>query len=320
MKYPRVEALREQIDFLVLQLDHGRAAGERHAGDVAGLAAQHHRLDAAWRALARHRDDVLVCEELAVDSFLSDQVPAELVAEADAVWERFERDLARALMALEPYRDAVTLMLSELDGHRTLDRWLPALADACEAHGWQAYAHLDGDDARPDEDWPRERRWGPGRPLKDQLERVTAPTRTARNVLLRARGEDVGALLALEAGLSVWPAGGDEKDACLDVTLVKMSDVLNEPDWAHPALVPPAPSAYGERRKARRNREHAPNGWVRTRDSRWAGPFATLGVYFEAIERVAARDLAAYELNEAVPRDERFQGLLDDVVPESMRG
>jgi hypothetical protein len=139
-------------------------------------------------------------------------------------------------------------------------------------------------------------------------------------VLLRARGEDVGALLALEAGLSVWPAGGDEKDACLDVTLVKMSDVLNEPDWAHPALVPPAPSAYGERRKARRNREHAPNGWVRTRDSRWAGPFATLGAYFEAIERVAARDLAAYELNEGAPRDERFQGLLDEVVPESMRG
>jgi hypothetical protein len=121
-------------------------------------------------------------------------------------------------------------------------------------------------------------------------------------------------------GLHVWPGGGDEKDACLDVTLVKMATELTDKDWVHPALVPCTPGSYGERRRARRNREHVPNGWVRTRDSRWAGPFETLEAYFEAIERVAARDLVAYELNEGAPRDERFIGLLDELVPESMRG
>ena len=320
MRYPRVEALQEQLEFLVLQLDHGRAAGARHAGDVAGLGAQHHRLDAVWRSLASHLDDILVAEELAIDSFLHDRVPHELVAEADTVWERFERDLARALIAQEPYRDTVTLLLSELDGHRTLDRWLPPLADACERRGWTALAHIDGEPPRADEAWPRERRWGVGRALNDQLERVTAPARTARNVLLRVRGEGAGALLALEAGLQVWPAGGEEKDACLDVTLVKMATELSDKDWEHPALVPCTPGSYGERRRARRNREHASTGWVRTRDSRWAGPFGGLHAYFEALERVAAQDLVAYELNEMTPRDERFIGLLDEQVPESMRG
>jgi hypothetical protein len=59
---------------------------------------------------------------------------------------------------------------------------------------------------------------------------------------------------------------------------------------------------------------------VRTRDSRWAGPFADLDAYFHALERVASQDLVTYELNEMTPRDERFIGLLDEQVPESMRG
>ncbi|WP_437279301.1 AAA family ATPase [Sorangium sp. So ce375] len=259
-----IEQLKEQIDFLLTQLSltSGPSRDRRKEIDTAALQAEHHRLSELWGRLERAQEEMHGVEELALMALLEGEEVRGLASEARAAWEGMRKVLPRALVATESRRDAITLILEELD-EGAFARWLVPLLKALPRRGWGATLHIDGDRAGPgDGAWPASRRWGPPRSLDDVLEALDKPKRGFRSVLLRCTGADAGALLSLERGLhrmvvrkrDAGDAPGDDRLHVFVHFVAHAADIA-EDQWEHRSLAPPPAGSAAARRRGAAARE-----------------------------------------------------------------
>ncbi|WP_437781286.1 AAA family ATPase [Sorangium sp. So ce1097] len=268
MSLAPIEQLRDQIDFLLTQLSlaTGPSRDRRRELDTAALQAEHHRLSEIWGRLARAQEEMHSVEELALMALLEGEEVRELAREARAAWEGVRGVLPRAMVATESRRDAITLILEELD-EGAFDRWLAPLLRELPRRGWSATLHIDGDRARPgDGAWPVDRRWGPPRAPGDVLEALDRAKRGFRSVLLRCTGAYAGAFLSLERGLHQIVVGRREAGAARDtsgdgrlhvfVHFVAHAADIAEDQWEHRSLAPPPAGSAAARRRGAAAREH----------------------------------------------------------------
>jgi len=245
----RIVELREHVDFLSAQLAYGR---KKHRTDTSfhhmgEMQAEHYRLSTLIQRLEEDFEEVCLIEEGALAGFFDGEPLDEAADRAKAVTKRFDATLLRALIAREPRRNAVTLMLQELDDQRALDRWLLPLLEDMTRRNWTCTLHIDSNVGAAD--WPAKRRWGPPQTAPWMAGELPKENRSFKNVMLRAQGDDV-LLLALEAGTHEYPpatAGGDP--AFLRVALVALRSALTDEEWTPPGLDPTLPLAFAQFRK-----------------------------------------------------------------------
>ncbi|MFO0626447.1 MAG: AAA family ATPase [Polyangiales bacterium] len=255
LRLPRLVALREQLDYVVASLDHGRAAkDDTAAAEIAALQTEHHHLTTVWDALETHRTALHDVEELMTLATFERGAADELLDEALAADARYRTALARALLAAEPRRDAITLMVAEIDGRRGLDRWLGALLDALEPRGWSAVFHLHGSaHRRADDVWPPDLPWCAPRDAAWMRAKLDEEDRDFSYVVVRVRGPWCGALLALEAGLVVIapvPHAHEEDRAHLWVRTLGLTDGVPDAAWRDAMMTPPPSTQWPQVRRA----------------------------------------------------------------------
>ncbi len=258
-----VEALREQVQLLVTQLaaEHEaqakRAAkrerprrGEapqRSGADLGHMLAEHHRLAAAMGAIDGPWAEIKDLEELAMGALFDGESLGGLATEARAVRRRFRGALARALVALEPNRDGIVLLLHELDGGRALDCYLVPFLHHLPLRGWSADVHLAGD-AGPG--WPADRRFGPARSHDEVLERLGGRDRP-RSAVVAVRGDLAGVLLALEGGLHRFEKLSARADETrLHVERLVLRPSLGDREWHDERVAPLLPQQADLLRRA----------------------------------------------------------------------
>ncbi|APR77395.1 ATP-dependent Clp protease ATP-binding subunit ClpA [Minicystis rosea] len=255
--------MKDQIDFLLTQLnltDKEKRDGriQREQGE---LSADHHRLDALWRRLMSAQEELHAVEELALVGLFEGQPIGALVDDAEKAFDAFQRALPYALVALQPRRDAITIVLDELD-EGALDRWLRPLLDEMPKRGWSALVHVAGQQG---DGWPADRRWGPPQSM-DWLARELG-TRSGgglKALLLRVRGPYAGAFLALEAGLhrTIKERKSEGKDddesgkLHLHVRTVALQFDVPGDAWNEPHLEPPRPASANARKRGPAARIH----------------------------------------------------------------
>ena len=314
-----VEQLVDQIDFLRTQLSLGPADREqgRQAQETAQLQAEHHRLSEAWQRLQRAQEDVRSVEELAMMALFEGEAIGPFTDEARAAWEAYRRALPYALVAQEPRRDAVTMVLEELD-EGAFDLWLAPMLRELPRRGWALTLHLDGDKAAPAggvhaEPWPEARRWGPPRTADEALVALAAPKRSFRSALLRAKGASAGVLLALEAGLhriALPKKGGDDAGddrAHVFARLVALEGDITGEQWDHRSLAPPHPSSAMTRRRGPAAREHDRIEKVVLIAGRRARVDVDPGEYWARLEEIALAHLLLFEEEgSGLSRDDAF--------------
>ncbi|XYH98880.1 AAA family ATPase [Sorangium sp. So ce1128] len=299
-----VEQLREQIDFLLTQLSlaTGPSRDRRKELDTAALQAEHHRLSELWGRLASAQEEMHSVEELALMALLEGEEVRELAGEARAAWEGFRKVLPRALVATESRRDAITLILEELD-EGAFERWLAPLLKELPRRGWSATLHIDGDRAGPgDAAWPASRRWGPPRAPGDVIEALARPKRGFRSVLVRCTGAYAGAFLSLERGLhqlvvSKQEAGAAPGDGRLHVFVhfVAHAADIAEDQWEHRSLAPPPAGSAAARRRGAAAREHDEVEGAVLIAGRRVRIAMDPGWYWERLDEVALSHLLLFE-------------------------
>jgi ATP-dependent Clp protease ATP-binding subunit ClpC len=314
MEYPRVQELRDQVEYLETQLAQGEEDPEdrRNAAEIAELQSEHHRLAEVWARLDGAWKEVHTLEEVALQALFEHSAVDEFVTEAKAVRARFDRAMVYALLALERKRDRITLLVSELDELRALERWLGGLLAQLDARGWSLTGHLDGGELLPGDDWPAERRWGPPRDAAFFASSLRDPERTYRTLLLRISGPWAGVLLGPEGGLHRWNAASraDSDRAQLYVRRVLLDSALKETEWSHPGAQPDVGKVWEERRREAPVRDHedtelAVTVPVKVRVE--VGP----GGYWPRLEEVILAALRRYEADLDLDRNALFWGPLD---------
>ncbi|WP_437725122.1 AAA family ATPase [Sorangium sp. So ce861] len=322
-----IEQLREQIDFLLTQLSlsSGRSRDRRREIDAAALQAEHHRLSELWGQLAAAQEEMHSVEELALMALLEGEEVRELAREARAAWEGVRQVLPRALVATEPRRDAITLILEELD-EGAFDRWLAPMLKELPRRGWSATLHIDGDRAGPgDGAWPASRRWGPPRSPGDVLEALAQPKRGFRNVLFRCTGAYAGAFLSLERGhhelVTRTRDAGAARDASGDgrlhvfVHFVAHAAGIAEDQWEHRSLAAPPAGSSAARRRGAAAREHDEVEGAVLIAGRRARLTMDPAWYWERLDEVALSHLLLFEdEGSGLDRSEYFSG--DGAAPE----
>ncbi len=316
MRLDRVGQLEEQIAQLVTQLGYGkrRDGDRRTAHEVSTLQAEHHRLAQIWRRLAGAQADAHAAEEVALMAMREGEAIDAFASEARDVRSRFRRELVIALLALEPQRDRVTLLIEDHAAGLGLGLWLAPLLRDLERRGWHASLHAHGAsrDATSSE-WPTSRKWGPPRDPTWMLERIADAATAPRNVLLRCEGAHAGVLLALEGGLHTFIRPIPDVDkAFVTVRRIAMRTALLDKEWGSAALVPDSPADANVLRRVPA---------VRTLDV----PARTLSIaagaralddcgvddYFPRLEEIALLHLLHVEQSD-LDRDELFLGPLDN--------
>lgn len=316
MRLAPIEQLADQVDFLGAQLTLGGSAkeGRPRSFEVAELSAEHYRLREIHGRVAAAVEDLCSAEELSIMALFEGQEIQPFLADAEAAHAAFRRALPRALVAIEPRRDGVTLIVEELT-EGAFDGFLDALLRSLPARGWTATAHIDGGERLAREAWPEGRRWGPPRSAGALLEALSAPKRTFRSVILRVEGPYAGVFLALEAGLHRIissrrdPRGGpaeDDRDHVY-VHLVALDATITEEQWARTALAPPQVSGAGARRRGAAAREHDEVQGVVQIAGRRRKLAIDPAVYWARQEEVALEHLLLFEIEgSGLDRDDVF--------------
>jgi ATP-dependent Clp protease ATP-binding subunit ClpC len=313
-----VEAVREQLSFLMAQLNVGprgaRELDRRSAKRQAELQREHHRLQQVWERSERLRSDLAGIEELGLAALMEGEELRQFLDEGRDLHERFRARLVDLLVAQEPRRNAVTLLLQEPDAGRAFDRWLAPLLDSAEERRWAIHVHVDGD-KDPKSDWPEALRWGPTRPAAWLREALLESERRPRNVLLRCSGENAGALLALEAGLHRWrPERPDEEPVHMLCLRIAMRAELTREELARPELKPPLAGPAAALRAAPAVREHDPaEGQLLLLERKRRLDLAPED-YWPRFEQVALEHLLFFEESPELDREELFTGVLDRAV------
>ncbi len=316
MRLDRIVQVDEQIAQLVTQLGYGkrRDGDRRTAYEVSNLQAEHHRLAQIWRRLAGAQADAHAAEEVALMAMREGESIDAFASEARDVRTRFRRELVLALLALEPQRDRITLLVEDHAGGIGLRLWLAPLLRDLDRRGWRATLHAHGatrDTASSD--WPASRKWGPPRNATWMLERLDDLETAPRNVLLRCEGAYAGVLLALEGGLHTYVRPLHDVDkAFVTVRRIAMRTALLDKEWSAAALVPHPPSDANVLRRVPATRTLD----VPARKLTIAGGarvFDDCGTddYFTHLEEIALLHLLHVEQSD-LDRDELFLGPLDN--------
>ena len=334
MRLERVVELKSQLDFVIAQLSYGDADGKgkkkkkgtelaRTANAEMGrLSAEHHKLNEVWSALESAFADLQSAEELGFAAFFAGEPSDGLLAEATTLKARFRTALLAALVCRDPKRFGITLMLQELDNGRALDVWLAPLLEASEARGWELTLHVDANTKEDRADhprWPEARRWGPPRTASVFKEMLAAKDRPFKNVLLCARGPNVGVLLGLEGGLLRFNGVDPDVDPChLLVTRIAFRATMREKDWLAPTLVPPVPGAADHARRQQPAREVFANEGIVSVFAKRSTLKIPLRDYWARHDEIALEHLLLFETRDDLDRDGYltavFQDEWDDVT------
>lgn len=255
-RFDRIVELREHVRFLVAQLGYERGEREklgREAADHGKLRAEHHRLSTLLKAMDDSADTVRAVEDLALDAYFRGQQVGPLRREVFEARGAFIDPLTSALIAQEPRRDEVSLILQEVDDGKALQLYVPGLIAYAEANELEVQLHLDRGDRDDVPAWPKDRRWGPPREYKSVADAINAKERSSMPLLLRARGPEA-MLLALEGGLHKWSASSGESEANLFITRLALRFRMGDDDWAK--MDPDGPSVFPERVRTQPTRVH----------------------------------------------------------------
>jgi ATP-dependent Clp protease ATP-binding subunit ClpC len=328
MRLDRVVEIKSQLEFVVAQLSYGDGADRskkkkkgtelaRAGGAELGrLSAEHHRLNEVWSALDGAFKDLQSAEELGFAAFFAGERFDALLDEARAIDVRFRAALLQALLCRDPKRFGITLLLSELDAGRALDVWLAPLLSACEARGWELELHVDanGKEERARQpSWPEARRWGPARTAREFKDVLADRERTFKNVLLRARGPNVGVLLGLEGGLHRFHDVHPEVRPChLLATRIAFRATLQDKDWVSPTLAPPQPGAADHARRLQPTREILANEGIVHVFAKRSALKIPLADYWKRFDEIALAHLLLFETRDDLDRDVHLDAVFED--------
>jgi len=254
LRLDRLIELREHARFLVAQLGYGKKEQQRYgreALDHGKLQAEHHRVSELLAAMDTSMDTLRAVEDLALDAYFRGQLVGPLRKEAREARWAFVTPLVSALLAREPRRDELTLIVQEIDDGKALHRYVPGLLAIADSREWQIELHVDRGDRDDVPTWPKDRRWGPPRAWEDVATALKSKDQPPVAVLLRVRGPDA-IVLALEGGLHRFQGG--EAPGHLFVTRLAPRTSFQDADWAK--LDPDAPSVFAERIRQQPNRVH----------------------------------------------------------------
>ncbi|MDF2692534.1 MAG: ATPase with chaperone, two ATP-bindingdomain [Labilithrix sp.] len=323
----RVVQLRDHVGYLVAQLGYGSGRKKRDrshprdGAEIALMTGEHSRLAALTDRLEELFAEICAIEELALVGYLSAESDGRrsleaLREEAEELEARFRGTLVQALVAQEPRRDAVTLMVRELDNRRAFDRWLVPLLQDIDRRRWRVELHVDGDRDAKVVSWPQDRRWGPPRSAGWLLDKLADGERSFQNVILRADGDHAGVWLALEAGLHRFAIPGSSGGpAHLHIALVAQRATLTESEWAPPGLDPPTPALAETLSRGPALRDHRDGEPIRLVGGRTTvelGP----DEYWPRFEEVALEHLLVFEDDATQDRDAQLRPMLDDTFAE----
>jgi ATP-dependent Clp protease ATP-binding subunit ClpC len=252
-----VEHLREQIAFLVAQLSQGdRNPRGPEAVSVGKLQGDHSRLEELWTQAQKLRSALVAAEELALMALFEQQDATPFVEDAHEQIRALRRLMPALLLALQPRRDALTMLLQETGETRALDHWLlPLLADA-PRRGWTIGGRL----SEISKSSERTRTWGNVLGAEELRRALVEPSRTFHEVLLSINGTNAGSFLALEAGLHRFPSTEKDEAVMLTIRPVATFTLLHQKELELPAIAPPAQPPIKQLRLMPATREHLPEG------------------------------------------------------------
>jgi ATP-dependent Clp protease ATP-binding subunit ClpC len=253
-----VEQLGERLQFLVAQLAQGdRNVRGPEAASVGQLHHEHSRLDALWSEAWRLRSALLAAEELALLALFEQQEVSPFVDDAHEQIRAIRRLMPSVLLALQPRRDQITLLLQEAGETRGLDHWLLPMIEDAPRRGWVVEGRLPVTSKSSD----RTRKWDDKLLGSKELRKALIdPSRTFREVLLSVSGTNAGAFLALEAGPHRFPPTEKDELVLVKLTPVAMFAPLSSRELELPAIAPPPPLRVKEFRLMPAVREHLPDG------------------------------------------------------------
>ena len=315
LSVPVIEELREEVGILVTELGQRKKNDNPQRGAVvAARLAEHARLGPLVAELDAMYADLCAVEEMLLGTFVAssrqterrDVARAEIAtlrADARGLAQRFEVALAAAVVSLYPQRSAITLLVSELDGHGAFELYLAPFVRQAKARAWKLELHVQGEGTAPAS-------FGSAHSGAAFLEILAGPERSFRHVLVRVTGEHVGAWLALEAGLHRFVGAVDGEDARLFVQVVARRAALLPAELD--ALAPPLPDAlhaFGKQKPVRSfEDEHCTvrSGTVQTKLD------VSAGTYWPRFETVVVTHLLAREGQSALEGGAEVEPLLGD--------
>jgi ATP-dependent Clp protease ATP-binding subunit ClpC len=315
MRLPRVEQVKEQIDYLVAQLNYGdRSRTDKRAStEIGELQADLHRLSDCYQKAMVALRDIETAEELAMMGLFDGEKVSPFLDEARALSGKLRSAATLVLLSQEPRRDVCTLMLQELDDGRAFDLYLPGLLADLERRGWSLQVHIDGDKGPRDPSWPSIRRWGPPRSPEQARALVLDNERSFRGVLVAVRGPFAGALMALEAGVHRFLGAGQDADRIsLLCRLVSMSATFDDDEWGLEEVLPRVPLELEE---AKRQRPVHTLDFTQSKllvEGKELTPPARPAELWARLEELALERLLPYEAeDDERDREELFVGTLD---------
>lgn len=291
MNLDRVEEVREQIDFLLAQLNYGKPSKDR-SEDIGAMHAQHRDLTEALGAVDQPLDELSTIEELAFDVLDEDEDASELIVEARRLSDAFRHKMVYVLLCMQDNLHQATLHMSEYDAGRPLDFWIEALVDAARERRWTLQFHL-ARDTRPGPVWPRTRAWGPPRDGKWMAEHYCGvKERSDRHVLLRIKGPYAAAFMRLETGIHRHDGFSDEVDrSFFTVRYLEPTIDLTDDHWDSERFAPTHPQSLDVvKRKKPKIRVSKKTG-IHPNNANDALPIA-LGDYWRKYEAIALANLA----------------------------
>lgn len=309
LRLDRTVEVREQVKFLVAQLGYGkkeqRSTYGREAQDHGKLQAEHHRLSNLVAALDGQADTVRAIEDLALDAYFRGDTIASLRRDARETRSMFIAPFVSTLVAQEPRREEVTLILQEVDDGRALGHYLPGLFGFAETSGLVLEAHLDRGDRDGVPSWPEARRWGPPRDLVYLQQRLAPNDRAPTAVMVRLKGPDA-ILLAFEGGLHRFLGVREGGPAHLFITRLALRTKFTDAQWE--VLDPDPPTAFSERVRQPINRLSDYDNrrvWVTTRKNLEIDPRQ----YWQSFREIVMHHLLLCEEGK-LDRDEALRGRL----------
>ncbi len=232
-----VVELEEHLGFLVAQLSQGER-DEKGPGalTLANLRGEHHRLDGLWRQAQQLRSALVAAEELALMALFEQQDVEPFVEDADAQLRALRRQMPSVLLALQPKRDDITLVLQEAGAAGGFDHWLLPLLEDAQRRGWV----IDGRPSKIDKRSERKRKWDDALSLDALKKTLGDPDRVFHELLLSVHGPNAGAFLAFEAGVHRFPGPAESETPCLlTVRPVAMRSSLSDKELSLPVINPP---------------------------------------------------------------------------------
>jgi ATP-dependent Clp protease ATP-binding subunit ClpC len=297
------------MDFLVAQLTQG-AEDERDpmAPSVAALQGEHRRLDGLWTHAQQLRSALVAAEDLSLMALYEQQDAGPFLEDAHQQLHSLRALLPSVLLAMQPKRDEITLLLQEGEG-RGLDRWLLPLLDDAPRRRWT----LEGRPSVTSRSSERSREWGAPLTFEALRTAVANPERTFHEVLLSVRGPNAGVFLAFESGVHRFPPVVEKEGPfILVVRPVAMRDSLSEKELALAAIAPSAPLPIKQLRLMPAVREFLPEGGLALCDDARRLMLDPKD-YFQSLELILLEHISLFEKAGGLDRESLFSFELDIV-------